>query len=102
VGILKPFPARHHAAGRELESDSVLQEMVEGHAEPPPSKSRKSLGARGEKDRRGIEYGELLPLADGSKNTLWTNVTLRQFSDGEVADATPGEDVPSGERLTGR
>jgi hypothetical protein len=25
---------------------------------------------------------------DGSKNTLWTNVTLRQFSDGEAADAT--------------
>jgi hypothetical protein len=43
-------------------------------------------------DRRGIAYGELRPLIspgpDGSKNTLWTNVTLRQFSDGEAADAT--------------
>jgi catechol 2,3-dioxygenase-like lactoylglutathione lyase family enzyme len=45
-----------------------------------------------ELDRRGIRYGELRPLIgpapDGSKNTLWTNVTLRQFSDGEAADAT--------------
>jgi catechol 2,3-dioxygenase-like lactoylglutathione lyase family enzyme len=45
-----------------------------------------------ELDRRGITYGELRPLIstgqDGSKNTLWTNVTLRQFSDGEAADAT--------------
>lgn len=45
-----------------------------------------------ELDRRGITYGERRPLIatgpDGSKNTLWTNVTLRQFSDGEAADAT--------------
>jgi hypothetical protein len=45
-----------------------------------------------ELDRRGIRYGELRPListgSDGSKNTLWTNVTLRQFSDGEAAAAT--------------
>jgi catechol 2,3-dioxygenase-like lactoylglutathione lyase family enzyme len=45
-----------------------------------------------ELDRRGITHGELRPLIslgqDGSKNTLWTNVTLRQFSDGEAADAT--------------
>jgi hypothetical protein len=45
-----------------------------------------------ELDRRGITYGELRPVIstarDGSKNTLWTNVTLRQFSDGEAADAT--------------
>jgi len=45
-----------------------------------------------ELDRRGISYGERRPLIatgqDGSKNTLWTNVTLRQFSDGEAADAT--------------
>jgi len=45
-----------------------------------------------ELDRRGIIYGERRPLIstaqDGSKNTLWTNVTLRQFSDGEAADAT--------------
>ena len=45
-----------------------------------------------ELDRRGIRYGEPRPLIssgpDGSKNTLWTNVTLRQFSDGEAADAT--------------
>jgi hypothetical protein len=45
-----------------------------------------------ELDRRGIRYGELRPLIssgpDGSKNTLWTNVTLPQFSDGEAADAT--------------
>ena len=45
-----------------------------------------------ELDRRGIRYGEPRPLIaarpDGSKNTLWTNVTLRPFSDGEAADAT--------------
>jgi catechol 2,3-dioxygenase-like lactoylglutathione lyase family enzyme len=45
-----------------------------------------------ELDRRGITYGERRPLIstaqDGSKNTLWTNVTLRQFSDGEAAVAT--------------
>ena len=45
-----------------------------------------------ELDRRGIRYGELRPLIsmgqDGSKNTLWTNVGLRQFSDGEAAEAT--------------
>lgn len=42
--------------------------------------------------RRAISYGERRPLIaampDGSKSTLWTNVTLRQFSDGEAADAT--------------
>ena len=45
-----------------------------------------------ELDRRGITYGAARPLIatakDGSQNTLWTNVTLRQFSDGEAADAT--------------
>ena len=45
-----------------------------------------------ELDRRGITYGAPRPVIatgpDGSKNTLWTNVTLRQFSDGEAADAT--------------
>jgi catechol 2,3-dioxygenase-like lactoylglutathione lyase family enzyme len=45
-----------------------------------------------ELDRRGITYGERRPLSstaqDGSKKTLWTNVTLRQFSDGEAAVAT--------------
>ena len=45
-----------------------------------------------ELDRRGITYGEMRPLfsagPDGLKNTLWTNVTLRQFSDGEAVDAT--------------
>ncbi len=45
-----------------------------------------------ELDRRGIAYGAPRPLIatgqDGSKNTLWTNVTLRQFSDGEAAEAT--------------
>ena len=45
-----------------------------------------------ELDRRGITYGERRPLIstaqDGSNKTLWTNVTLRQFSDGEAADAT--------------
>ena len=44
-----------------------------------------------ELNRRGITYGEPRPLIapgpDGSKNTLWTNVTLRQFSDGEAAEA---------------
>ncbi len=43
-------------------------------------------------DRPGITYGERRPLIstaqDASKNTLWTNVPLRQFSDGEAADAT--------------
>lgn len=43
--------------------------------------------------RRGITLGERRPLiaagADGSKNTLWTNVTLRPFSDSDgPADAT--------------
>jgi catechol 2,3-dioxygenase-like lactoylglutathione lyase family enzyme len=45
-----------------------------------------------ELDRRGITYGERRPTIstaqDGSRSTLWTNVTLRQFSDGEAADAT--------------
>jgi catechol 2,3-dioxygenase-like lactoylglutathione lyase family enzyme len=45
-----------------------------------------------ELDRRGITYGTPRPLIatgqDGSKKTQWTNVTLRQFSDGEAADAT--------------
>src|SRR5687767_12720897 len=45
-----------------------------------------------ELDRRGITYAAPRPLIatakDGSKNTLWTNVTLPQFSDGEAADAT--------------
>ena len=46
-----------------------------------------------ELERRGITYGERRPLvstgADGSRNTLWTNVTLRQFSDSDnPADAT--------------
>ena len=54
-----------------------------------PSSLAESLA---ELDRRGITHGELRPLIstgmDGSKNTLWTNVTLRQFSDGEAADAT--------------
>jgi catechol 2,3-dioxygenase-like lactoylglutathione lyase family enzyme len=43
--------------------------------------------------RRGITFGERRPLiaagSDGSKNTLWTNVTLRPFSDSDSpADAT--------------
>lgn len=43
--------------------------------------------------RRGITFGERRPLiaagSDGSKNTLWTNVTLRPFSDTDSpADAT--------------
>ena len=46
-----------------------------------------------EMDRRGITYGPLRPVvstaSDGSTNTLWTNVTLGQFSDSDVpADAT--------------
>jgi catechol 2,3-dioxygenase-like lactoylglutathione lyase family enzyme len=45
-----------------------------------------------ELDRRGITYAAPRPLIatapNGSKNTLWTNVTLLQFSDGEAADAT--------------
>src|SRR5215212_3436782 len=45
-----------------------------------------------ELDRRGITYGAPRPVIatgqDGSKTTLWTNVTVRQFSDGEAADAT--------------
>ena len=55
-----------------------------------PSDLRSSLS---EMDRRGITYGPLRPVAsrasDGSTNTLWTNVTLRQFSDADTpADAT--------------
>jgi catechol 2,3-dioxygenase-like lactoylglutathione lyase family enzyme len=43
--------------------------------------------------RRGLTFGERRPLVatgpDGAKRTLWTNVTLRQFSDSEnPADAT--------------
>jgi hypothetical protein len=43
--------------------------------------------------RRGLAFGERRPLVatgpDGSKRTLWTNVTLRQFSDSDdPADAT--------------
>jgi hypothetical protein len=49
-------------------------------------------GSLAELDRRGITYGEPRPLiatgSNGSKTTMWTNVTLRQFSDGEAADAT--------------
>jgi hypothetical protein len=46
-----------------------------------------------ELDRRGLTSGERRPLIatgpDGSKRTLWTNVTLRQFSDSDSpADAT--------------
>ena len=49
-----------------------------------PASLRESLA---ELDRRGISYGELRPLIstgqDGASNTLWTNVTLRQFSDSD-------------------
>ena len=43
--------------------------------------------------RRGLTSGQRRPLVatgpDGSKRTLWTNVTLRQFSDSDSpADAT--------------
>jgi catechol 2,3-dioxygenase-like lactoylglutathione lyase family enzyme len=43
--------------------------------------------------RRGLDSGERRPLVgtgpDGAKRTLWTNVTLRQFSDADSpADAT--------------
>src|SRR5687767_11523674 len=46
-----------------------------------------------ELNRRGITSGERRPLtavgADGAKNTLWTNVTLRQLSDADSpANAT--------------
>jgi hypothetical protein len=46
-----------------------------------------------ELNRRGLAYGEPRPLVatgpDGSKRTLWTNVTLRQFSDSDSpGDAT--------------
>src|SRR5688572_21383278 len=46
-----------------------------------------------ELNRRGLTSGERRPLVatgpDGNKRTLWTNVTLRQFSDSESpADAT--------------
>ena len=49
--------------------------------------------ALSEMDRRGVTYGPLRPVmsraSDGSANTLWTNVTLRQFSDSDgPADAT--------------
>ena len=46
-----------------------------------------------ELNRRGVTLGERRPLvatgADGSRRTLWTNVTLRQLSDSDSpADAT--------------
>jgi catechol 2,3-dioxygenase-like lactoylglutathione lyase family enzyme len=46
-----------------------------------------------ELDRRGITYGQLRTVVstapNGSRNTLWTNVTLTQFSDSDSpADAT--------------
>src|SRR5688572_31125455 len=46
-----------------------------------------------ELNRRGITFGERRPLVstapDGSMNVLWTNVTLRQFSDSDSpANAT--------------
>ncbi len=46
-----------------------------------------------ELNRRGLAVGERRPLVatgpDGAKRTLWTNVTLRQFSDSDSpADAT--------------
>ena len=55
-----------------------------------PSGLEESLS---ELNRRGITSGERRPLTvvgpDGSKNTLWTNVTLRQFSDADSpANAT--------------
>jgi catechol 2,3-dioxygenase-like lactoylglutathione lyase family enzyme len=55
-----------------------------------PSELEESLS---ELNRRGITSGERRPLIavgpDGSKNTLWTNVTLRQFSDADgPANAT--------------
>ena len=55
-----------------------------------PSGLEESLS---ELNRRGIASGERRPLiavgADGAKNTLWTNVTLRQFSDADSpANAT--------------
>jgi len=49
-----------------------------------PSGLEESLS---ELNRRGIALGERRPLVavgpDGSKTTLWTNVTLRQFSDAD-------------------
>jgi catechol 2,3-dioxygenase-like lactoylglutathione lyase family enzyme len=49
-----------------------------------PSRLEESLA---ELHRRGITSGERRPLTttgpDGSKKTLWTNVTLRQFSDAD-------------------
>ena len=55
-----------------------------------PSGLEESLS---ELNRRGITAHERRPLtavgADGAKNTLWTNVTLRQFSDADSpANAT--------------
>ena len=54
-----------------------------------PSPLRECLTAL----QRGITYGQLRPVIatgpDGSRNTLWTNVTLPQFSDSDSpADAT--------------
>jgi catechol 2,3-dioxygenase-like lactoylglutathione lyase family enzyme len=55
-----------------------------------PSNLDQSLA---ELNRRGLTSGERRPLVatgpDGSKRTLWTNVTLREFSDSDnPADAT--------------
>jgi len=73
------FPGQKSQAGRA--------QLLGFAFEPPPL-----ADCLAELDRRGISYGERRPLSssgpDGSKNTLWTNVTLRQFSDGEAAEAT--------------
>jgi len=69
----KSQPSRAHLLGFGFEPSSLAECLAE-------------------LDRRAISYGERRPLIatgqDGSKSTLWTNVTLRQFSDGEAADAT--------------
>jgi catechol 2,3-dioxygenase-like lactoylglutathione lyase family enzyme len=71
------------------QSDKASQARLVGFGfEPSPL--RESLAAL---DRRGITYGVLRPVVgigpNGSTQTLFTNVTLRQFSDTDgPADAT--------------
>jgi catechol 2,3-dioxygenase-like lactoylglutathione lyase family enzyme len=70
------------------QGDKALPQLVGFGFEPSPL--RECLA---ELDRRGITYGPQRPIVstrqDGSTQTLFTNVTLRQFSDTDgPADAT--------------
>lgn len=68
----------------------TAESSLVGFAFEPGSALSDSLA---ELDRRGVAYGNLRPFvittSDGAAATLWTNVTLSQFSDSDTpADAT--------------